>query len=382
MKKRFSIKHISSVIKILLHYFFLRIKLQLRPNKTQNKKIVFFDLTNIRASIGTYYYSLIYFFHEAGYTIEMANNPRFLGQIKKPLNNIFKCHNLFIKKTPSHALQSILICDDTNSVFLKQYIYKKVIIDFNYFSKKDSPDAFLWPFTMHPEIYHLNYHFDIYKLRKRDERIKILFAGNAVESAYSDKRITDYFGCMTRFSIIDIVRRYFTPEKCIILKNYNDIESFPDKNVIVLNLFEWTFDGVRKNMESKISREQWLPFLSKADFWLACPGVVMPHCHNIIEAMSVGTIPIIEYEKMFAPPLVHMENCIYFKGEKDLVSKIEYVLGLPKDIVRKMRSNVINYYDENLAAKAVIDKLEKDPKTEFSLKLNGGFQSVELINKD
>ena len=43
----------------------------------------------------------------------------------------------------------------------------------------------------------------------------------------------------------------------------------------------------------------------------------MPMCHNIIESMAVGVIPITNYPEWFDPDLEHMKNCIVFDDQKD-----------------------------------------------------------------
>ena len=55
--------------------------------------------------------------------------------------------------------------------------------------------------------------------------------------------------------------------------------------------------GVSKTKEGaeRIKAEAALDALAKADFFLACPGVGMPLCHNLIEAIAAGAIPILQY---------------------------------------------------------------------------------------
>ena len=77
-----------------------------------------------------------------------------------------------------------------------------------------------------------------------------------------------------------------------------------------------------------IDPEDWLPDLSKTDFFICPPGFCMPMCHNVIEAMAVGAIPVINYPEWFNPTLRHMENCIVFDDRNDLVMKIEEILDM------------------------------------------------------
>jgi hypothetical protein len=66
--------------------------------------------------------------------------------------------------------------------------------------------------------------------------------------------------------------------------------------------------------------EELRPTLSHFNFFLACPGFIMPYSHNVVEAMSVGAIPVIQdtYAHMFFPTLKHNINAIIFTDLGDL----------------------------------------------------------------
>lgn len=52
--------------------------------------------------------------------------------------------------------------------------------------------------------------------------------------------------------------------------------------------------------------------LASADFFLCQPGEIMPQCHNIVEAMAVGTIPLTNYPDWLSPPLVDGREALVF----------------------------------------------------------------------
>ena len=75
--------------------------------------------------------------------------------------------------------------------------------------------------------------------------------------------------------------------------------------------------------EYRIPRTGWLDALSRADFFVACPGIEMPLCHNLIEAMGRATVPILEHPEFLDPPLQHNLNCLVFRGREELVRTLE-----------------------------------------------------------
>lgn len=58
------------------------------------------------------------------------------------------------------------------------------------------------------------------------------------------------------------------------------------------------------------------PILAKFRYSMAFNGVFMPFSHNVIEAMSVGCIPIIEYKyaDLIQLKLEHLKNSFIFSA--------------------------------------------------------------------
>src|SRR5205823_2507023 len=56
----------------------------------------------------------------------------------------------------------------------------------------------------------------------------------------------------------------------------------------------------------------YLRFIGACDFFLAPPGCAMPLSHNLIEAMSLGAIPILNYGDYLDPPLRDGVDCLAF----------------------------------------------------------------------
>ena len=92
--------------------------------------------------------------------------------------------------------------------------------------------------------------------------------------------------------------------------------------------------------------------MARSDFFLCPPGCVMPHCHNIVEAMSVGAIPITNYARFMRPALTPGENCVSFNSGDDLKSVLSAISDMTPTEVRRLRRGVIAYYDTFLAPSA------------------------------
>lgn len=109
--------------------------------------------------------------------------------------------------------------------------------------------------------------------------------------------------------------------------------------------------------------------LSKFNFFLALSGVVMPLCHNIIEAMSVACIPILqeEYARLFRPALQNGVNAIVFQKKEELPKIIAKLNNFTTESIVSMQQNIKNYYNNFLTPKAVIDQITSEKYTDIYL---------------
>ena len=79
----------------------------------------------------------------------------------------------------------------------------------------------------------------------------------------------------------------------------------------------------------------------------------MPWCHNTVEAMSVGTIPIIEYGNLYDPALEHMKNCIRYSTYEELKNAMNLVLNMDRREIEQLRKNVTEYYNRYLSTDSI-----------------------------
>jgi len=117
-------------------------------------------------------------------------------------------------------------------------------------------------------------------------------------------------------------------------------------------------------------------YLIRSNFFLALPGVVMPLCHNVIEAMFFGAIPILMHNNLFHPPLVHMHNCLVYSSHEELKHILNELKNLSHEKINFMRLNVLEYYENHLSSSAVIKNLLNTEAN--AVFLNAEYQSVKL----
>lgn len=118
------------------------------------------------------------------------------------------------------------------------------------------------------------------------------------------------------------------------LKNSNfltKIESLNKLNSFLNNKKDNTCIVLNSN-NIMIPSKELRSVINNFHFYLALPGVFMPLCHNIIEALSTGSIPIIHktYANLMVPKLKHMGNAIIYESLINLKSKINFTYNLDK----------------------------------------------------
>lgn len=116
-------------------------------------------------------------------------------------------------------------------------------------------------------------------------------------------------------------------------------------------------------------------------FFLCAPGVFMPLCHNLVEAMSVGAIPVIQrsYAALLEPVLEHRRNAIVFDGEEDLVAKLSEALAMDAVARGAMKRAVLAYHEDHLSPRAVVSRVLA-PEVR-SIRMLAGERSVALLRE-
>jgi glycosyltransferase involved in cell wall biosynthesis len=121
--------------------------------------------------------------------------------------------------------------------------------------------------------------------------------------------------------------------------------------------------------------------LSHFNFYFCCPGVVMPLCHNVIEAMSVGTIPIIqkEYAEVMYPNLTDNENAVIFNDLEHLDSILKDIFETPQSEVSRMRENALKYFQDYLSPESMIEHLNESIRNKELVYLQAEHRSVKFV---
>lgn len=308
-----------------------------------------------------FFYSLLKFYQLAGYKVffpmnfstyrNLRNKDRYMALLVQEKGLIY----IDNKHLPEDYIE--IRDSHFDKDYFKDYFENENITGENYHV----------PMSFHPFMYNLGIWNS--PVSYPENRHNAVFCyGNFDEKEYLEIKKT-YFNVLSRTELI----RFFRQQPYYIsILSKEEILSRPD--------FAQTFAFALKENYS-IEMHDVRPHLSLFNFFLCCPGVVKPICHNIIEAMSVGTIPLIEkeYADIMYPNLEHKKNALIFKDMDSLKKMIdEEIFSFSTEEISEMRENVFTYYENNLSPKGMVQQLNDHIAKSMKVYLQAGHRSVKF----
>ncbi len=324
--------------------------------RRSGETIVCCDFSNpaIDAVGGRYYYSLVRDLIDAGYfpvfTARRATLSTFgTSRMKSAL---FKERLGVVGSANDLNEPFFLITDDPHAA--PEHAERTVVVDYEWRIARDENEI-AFPFFMHPQI-------DPTSLPDTapPRSTRLFFGGNTEVGRYDKTVVRETYGMLSRREMLDVA-----------------VDSFPSEEIHrPVDAAAWLDSSeshafvLCETQHCKIPQSRWLEALAKADFFLACPGVGMPLCHNVIEALAAGCIPILQYESYLTPPLLDRTNCLAFHDAQTLSDTLGEIRAMGAEKIAELRANVRSHYDGYLASGRFTGQLFSGPQKRRVLLLN------------
>lgn len=196
---------------------------------------------------------------------------------------------------------------------------------------------------------------------KINRKIGLIFIGNNNENYIEGAGcLKKYFNCFSRPELIDFLFSEFNgdvvrPDSLQELEDVLD-KSDLSKKILIIDKF-------------RVSGNQFLELFVNSDFHIWMAGVTYPYCHNHIESMYCGTIPICQ-NNFYYYGLTDKKNSLQYSDLNGLKSIIKSVIcgEIAKDDIQQLRQNVYELYGCHYSLNAYRNKLlkflESDKKEE------------------
>ncbi len=329
---------------------------------SENEILVTLGDKRPNGDIARYLYSGFDYIAKAGYNIRIYQKVNF--KFYKWLNfygrRMFKVPRLkFVTDIPKDTESMIYMFDHENldeallAKKWKKLVYLSVLKPVSWSIGTRAVNV---PFMMYPPLYTFGQDKKFETYRKTQRKIRVYFAGNADKYYYRNPMLKQY-GQMTRRQGIAALRKsrrkfVYRPDKA---EFYRLIQASTYQHVCVLTDF----------VKFKIKPAEWLGVLCKSDFFLCLSGTDFPMCHNLIESLAVGTIPIMSYPEWMEPQLEHGKNALLYNDAEGLIRQLDEAMNMSEARIAEMRKNVIAYYEEHLSPKNFSERFEscEDPHT-------------------
>ena len=320
------------------HVFCLFLKRYLGKQNTEvyTGKSVWLD---IHDNYERHIYTLSKYFEIEGYRVYLKPNFRFLFSLgdryAKRILKEDKTHFSFTKPTNSIAAFSDRKPGNDQLNFISK----------DYFSTIFNKDGNVYhiPIGLHPNMYQKGYWNKPVSISERKRFA--FFAGDFNEAEYRKLNRKSKFKMLDRVSMMHLVQA---------LPNAHFPKNFTE---LIDNAKSGQIDIVNRAV-FQVPEEALRQTIAKYYFFIACPGFAMPLSHNVIEAMSVGTIPIIhwKYARMFHIELEDYRNAIIY-DDHTFIDKLNEASKISAEKAQAMCENVLNYYNANLTPKAIVTHL-------------------------
>lgn len=348
---------ISRLSKLVFPFLYLNI-IYIKKSytiKDKDKKYAFLNLDNrIKVDdLSRYFYTICLFLKYAGFRVIIKTQWRDFKAFRQPrdFKKLLLEQKYILVRNCSTPLNTIVLVqpnipNHTINLFYGYHLAYQI----NSIIKSGKVDC-IAPYSAYPLQY--KYYLDpnvLPALRKSNRTMKIFFAGDTWEIRYLNAKVERFFNVIPRLELIKFI-----------LSNFENSQKLQnDSGKQMLNKLLSSEDYVNEIIVSQVKTQEqdWLKILSKTDFFICPPGARMPWCHNCIEAMSVGAIPILEYNNLFYPALENLKNCLSFSNYEELKVAIERALAMGRLEIEMMRKNVLEYHDTYLSINVILNKIK------------------------
>lgn len=305
-----------------------------------DKPLCVFDFQSIKIDndTGRYLYHLVTEFEAAGFAIAYTDRFRFLATMEaKACKKLLLGHPFSIVPVDSLPESCSVVVTDTPAIYQQQEV-KCITVEYEHIRPHEEDSAaFTLPFFVHPDVHESGQveRFLESADTSRDRPMSILFAGNAKAPKYDAPVLAEEYKVLSRVKALQIAEGKLGPNRVRRPLELNKLNPPSEQRQSLT---------IATTQDLRIPSAQWIDTLALADFYFACPGVEMPLCHNLIESLAAGSIPILQYPQYLTPALKDGINCLVFHDKQSLIEALEKALVMPALEVAQLKQAAQQYY--------------------------------------
>jgi len=321
-------------------FYFTRTATRYSTSDGKLYAVVNFDLDFMVNDRGRYIYSLCKYLEYAGFNLILKTDYNYIKFHVRFKKLLLQQNYRFVRKCNTPINSIALIAPNRRDKLIK--------ITYGDHATKEQYDC-LAPYPLHPDHLKAPTPSYITSFRTAERTMRIFFSGGASETNYGKASLEKKYNIISRYNVLKHLKEHFSSS--------HQLRVIRDKSELYAFITAQSLENSIIISHARSDPREWLQILSKAFFFIAPPGQHMPWCHNAIEAMAVGTIPITQYANFFDPPLQHNKNCLCYTNYKDLDEVIETALHMEPEEVELMKQNVMQYFDRYLSVESITKRI-------------------------
>jgi len=210
------------------------------------------------------------------------------------------------------------------------------------------------PISFHPNLMSERWYERAHALAQGESRSMLgFFAGNFDPAVYDKAHFQTEYGMLNRYQVLQIV---LSPEFREWVYEPTSWEQFENDRRAGLLVDRFVVIDVRR---FSVPQELWLETLSQAQYFLAPPGYTQPFSHNVVEALSVGTVPILNYGHLFRPQMVNEVDVLAFDTEDSLRRLLRRLRDRQTPSWIELKNRAWLYQRNNLSPQSIAQKIRE-----------------------
>ena len=188
----------------------------------------------------------------------------------------------------------------------------------------------------------------------RNRPLSLLFAGNCDPATYDTPDMAREFGLLNRHELHQLARQ-LPCELTVFPRTPEELEALVSQAVESgkpLGKLVWI-----DTQDFRIPAEQWLELVARANFFVCTPGVRYPWCQNLNEAMACGTVPVLQYPRLYNPALADGTDSLTFSGKADFEAAVRKALAMPENGVKPLSAAARKYHADHLSLSRIATEI-------------------------
>jgi len=302
-------------------------------------------------------------FLNCGLTCYVRFSVNYYWKMDKYAKSIITLNKVYYSRRKT---KSIIVVSGSEDFLKKNNGSMKILFKMNLLQnlEKISTNDFFLPCLLHPNLFNVNTEKTIYTAAlnnvNNERHIAALFCGNVNNVLSLDKidNITynlnltkNYFSIYTRIEMFKYIYEEL-PGMVYLPTSYEDLikktKAEELKNKIVLIDTE----------QIRIPQDKLFEIFLDTNFFIYMSGDWQPYCHNHIESMLAGCIPITQFNRFYLNNFSHIQNALLFNN---LIELKEILQNICYDKYEKflvnMRKELLELYKQKFSFESFRFKL-------------------------